>query len=37
MNINESMSKANAETINENTYKSAELLKTIDLMNRMGC
>ena len=37
MNINESMTKANAETINETTYKSAELLKSIDLMNRMGC
>ena len=37
MNINESMTKANAETINETTYKSGELLKSIDLMNRMGC
>jgi hypothetical protein len=35
MNINESMSKAT--TINENVYKSNEVLKSIDLMNRMGC
>ena len=34
MNINESMSKAT--TINENVYKSNEVLKSIDLMNRMG-
>ena len=37
MNINESMSKAGATSVNENVYKSKELLKTIDLMNRMGC
>ena len=38
MSINESMSKANTTPINENVYKSSELLKTIDLMNRMkGC
>ena len=37
MNINESMSKAGATSVNENVYKSKDLLKTIDLMNRMGC
>ena len=35
--VNESMSKANATVINENVYKSKDLLKSIDLMNRMGC
>lgn len=36
VNINESMSIAES-TINEPVYKSNELMKTIDLMNRMGC
>ena len=35
--VNESMSKADATVINENVYKSKDLLKSIDLMNRMGC
>lgn len=38
-NINEAMGVANSNAINENTnYKSKEVMKTIDLMNRvMGC
>lgn len=35
--VNESMGKADATVINENVYKSKDLLKSIDLMNRMGC
>lgn len=35
--VNESMSKADATVINENVYKSKDLLRSIDLMNRMGC
>ena len=34
VNINESMNVAN-NTINESVYKSSEVIKTIDLMNRM--
>lgn len=37
VSVNESMSKADATVINENVYKSKDLLKSIDLMNRMGC
>ena len=35
VNINESMSVANSNAINENIYKSNEVIKTIDLINRM--
>lgn len=35
VNINESMSVANNNTINESVYKSNDVLKTIDLMNRV--
>ena len=35
VNINESMSVANNNAINENIYKSNEVIKTIDLINRM--
>ena len=34
VNINESMNVAN-NTINESVYKSSEVIKSIDLMNRM--